>query len=79
MIKTNFAFKYKGIKNPQSCKFLILKFQDLTYIHHLTEYCPKNHLKIVSGSSRYGALESGISGISAVLGHRSDAQPSTVG
>ena len=27
--------------------FLMLKFQDSTWIHHLTEYCQKGHIKIV--------------------------------
>lgn len=30
MTKTNSACKNKRIKKPQSCRFLILKFQDLT-------------------------------------------------
>lgn len=36
MTKINFALKYK-IKNPQSCKILILKFQDFTYKCYLIQ------------------------------------------
>lgn len=45
MIKTNSAHKHKNLKTPP-CEFLILKFQDFTCIHYLTELS-KGHIKIV--------------------------------